>query len=182
MENFTLDARQVKAAMVMSAKNDIRYYLNGLLIGGNKIVSTDGHRMMIIDSKEAEFEPTIFSIKGTLPASAINCEFVFIGDDHGVVTCTTGYGGEIDKVVKFAIIDGRFPDYNRVIPNGDCVEFNEICFNLEYMSDVSKAAKLLGNKLSIGSFKLYGEDAPKAVVEIRTPETKAKCIIMGARL
>ncbi len=182
MENFKLDARQVKSAMVMQAKNDIRYYLNGLLIGGKKIVATDGHRMIVVDSEDATFDPTIFAIKGALPSSAVKCEFVFIGEDHGVVTCVNSKGQDMDKVIKFAIVEGRFPNYERVIPTGECGEYSEIAFNLEYMADIAKSAKLLGSKYTLGKFKLYGDKVPTAVVEISTPETKAKCIVMGARL
>lgn len=182
MENFKLDARQVKSAMVMQAKNDVRYYLNGLLIGGNKIVATDGHRMIVVDSEEATFEPAIFTIKGILPNSAKECEFVFIGEDYGVITCTSSRGQEMDKVIKFAIVEGRFPNHERVIPSGECKKYSEVAFNLEYMADIAKSAKCLGGKYVLGKIKLYGDNVPTAVIEINTPETNAKCIVMGARL
>ena len=54
------------------------------------------------------------------------------------VTC-----GE-DIVVDSALIDGRFPDTERVIPqlDGDRKIPSEVGFNLDYMATISKAIKL----------------------------------------
>jgi hypothetical protein len=181
MNNFTIDARQIKAAMLMMAKNDVRYYLNGLLIGGGKVVATDGHRMIVVDSKTSTFDPTIFSIKGKLPARAMSCEFVFIGEDYGVVTSKDCRDNDIDAVVKFSIIDGKYPDYKKVIPTDKCDSVSEIGFNIGYLSDVHKASVALGSGLSHGKFEFYGEGR-MTLISIRTPENSAICAIMATRL
>lgn len=181
MDNFNIDARQIKAAMTMQAKNDIRHYLNGLLIGGGKVVATDGHRMIVVDSPRSEFEPTVFSIRGVISKQAIDCEFVFIGDDHGVVMSKNGKGVELDSVVKFSIVDGRYPDYKKVMPNGDGEPVKRIGFNIGYVSDVNKASLALGNKMNHGEFKFY-DGGNKASIRIETFENSATCIIMATRL
>ncbi|AUR88521.1 DNA polymerase III beta chain [Vibrio phage 1.115.B._10N.222.49.B11] len=180
MNNFKLDARQVKAAMVMMAKNDVRYYLNGLLIGGKKIVATDGHRMIVVDCESADFEPKIFAIKGTLLKSAIECEFVFIGEDHGIVTTKNSTGTDQDKVVKFAIVEGRYPEWSGVIPNEKPKKVSKAGFNVGYVADIAKAAELLGSEFQIGEFTFY--DRGRVAIDINTPENNAQCVIMQVRL
>lgn len=179
MKNFSIDARQIKSAMTMQAKNDIRYYLNGILIGGGKVVATDGHRLIVVDSPESTFEPTIFAIKGRVPKKAMSCDFVFIGEDYGVVMSKDTVGNDIDAVVKFAVVDGRYPDYNRVIPKGGCHKVSKVGFNIGYLADVSKAAVELGSVYSGGEFEFH---EASVLIEIKTPENKAKCVIMKMRL
>lgn len=180
MKNFKLDARQVKCVMNFQSKNDVRYYLNGFLVGDGKMVSTDGHRMAIVESPNSDFEPIIIQIRGTLLSSAVECEFVFIGDDYGIVQTTNSKGQEQDKVLKFCIIDGRFPDWKRVVPTCDPVEMSNIGFNLSYLVDVDKAARDLGSKFEIGKFEFFGE-GKAGVVSVSTPENKAKFVIMPTR-
>jgi len=179
MKNFSIDARQIRSAMIMQAKNDIRYYLNGILIGDGKVVATDGHRIIVVDSPKSNFKPTIFSIKGKIPKKAIDCEFVFIGEDYGVVMSKDGKGSDIDAVVKFSVVEGRFPDYKRVIPKGDGDKISKVGFNIDYLSDVSKAAKELGSTYSGGEFEFH---EASVLIRVKTPENKAKCVIMKMRL
>ena len=43
---FTIDAKLIRAAMACQAKNEVRYYLTGILIAKNgDIVGTDGHAL-----------------------------------------------------------------------------------------------------------------------------------------
>jgi len=183
MDNFKIDARQIKAAMFMQAKSDVRYYLNGLLIGDGKIVATDGHRMIIVDSDKATFEPTIFAIKGQLVKSATECEFIFMGDDHGIVISKNARGVKLDQVIKFSIVDSKYPDWNRVIPSGEPKETSEVAFNVNHIADISKAAAALGNSFGCGKFTFYGdEETTAAVIDISALENKAKCVIVAMRI
>lgn len=179
MKNFNIDARQVKAAMFVQAKNDIRYYLNGLLIGDGKIVATDGHRLIVVDSPTSTFDSAIFTIKGKIPARAISCEFVFIGDDYGIITSKDARDNDIDAIVKFVIVEGKYPDYKRVMPEGKGDDISEIGFNIGYLADAHKASVALGNSYNNGKFTFHGT---KACIEIKTPENKATYVIMAARL
>ncbi|QHG92659.1 DNA polymerase III subunit beta [Coxiella endosymbiont of Amblyomma sculptum] len=106
------------------AYNDVRYYLNGLLleIYTNKLrtVATDGHRLSINTS---EIENTVKSkLRIILPRKGItellrlltnkeDCIVLTIGNNH--VRISTG-----DFVFTSKLIEGRFPDYERVIPKG----------------------------------------------------------------
>jgi len=105
------------------AQQDVRYYLNGLLLelknGTLKTVATDGHRMAISEIK--------------LPAGDDSVEKQIIIPRKGVIELTRFLGdSEIAAVIQInpnhikvkagdicltsKLIDGRFPDYNQVIP------------------------------------------------------------------
>ena len=72
----TVPAALVKAAMLFQAKNDVRYYLNGIMITKSHIVATDGH-VMFVSPYESDLRPDeqmIIAIKGKIPAKAHNLE------------------------------------------------------------------------------------------------------------
>lgn len=117
---------------------ETRYYLNGVYLhsheGNARSVSTDGHRLALVDSAiEADFPPvivprkTVGLVKGlldegdaTVSASATKVRFDF---GHTVV---------VSKVV-----DGTYPDYSRLIPTG---WDTEVTVNA---NDVKQAAALV---------------------------------------
>lgn len=104
------------------AQQDVRYYLNGLLLeinnGHLKAVTTDGHRLALcqlaapIDS--AKLLQLIIPRKGILELMRLladteeACE-VMIGSNH--LRITTG-----DFTFTSKLIEGRFPEYGRVVP------------------------------------------------------------------
>jgi len=105
------------------AQQDIRYYLNGLLfeVDGKKlnIVGTDGHRLSFTSTalKEAkEKTQTIVPRKTILELTKL------LGDDDQPVYISISKNqvtfkfNDIDLITK--VIDGKFPDYHRVIPVG----------------------------------------------------------------
>jgi DNA polymerase-3 subunit beta len=104
------------------AHQDVRYYLNGLLFeidaGKLRAVATDGHRLATCEVK-TESDATgahqvIVPRKGVLELQRL------LGDD-GTVTLAIGSNHIQAQVggIRFTskLIDGRFPDYRRVIPN-----------------------------------------------------------------
>jgi DNA polymerase III subunit beta len=103
------------------AQQDVRYYLNGMLleIAGNvlRTVATDGHRLAycetVLESPTAAGQQVIVPRKGVLELQRL------LGGD-GAVELAVGSNhvraqiGEIRFTSK--LIDGRFPEYGRVIP------------------------------------------------------------------
>ena len=112
--------KQVEFAM---AQQDIRYYLNGLLIevNGNKlsVVGTDGHRLSFTCTELAKsYDKQEF----ILPRKTV-IELIKLLDDSEhdasieISQAQVNFSfGEIRLISK--VIDGKFPDYNRVIPTG----------------------------------------------------------------
>ena len=103
------------------AQQDVRYYLNGMLmeIDGKALraVATDGHRLAVceteLSAKAGTSQQVIVPRKGVL-------ELQRILDDDGEVELAIGVNhvraqiGDIRFTSK--LIDGRFPEYGRVIP------------------------------------------------------------------
>lgn len=104
------------------AQQDVRYYLNGLLLEVSKnnirAVATDGHRLAMC-VKEEDVEPAdviqvILPRKGVSELSKLLSESdadvkITIGNNHIRVILD-------DYVFTSKLIDGKFPDYERVIP------------------------------------------------------------------
>ena len=112
--------KQVEFAM---AQQDIRYYLNGLLfeVSGNRlnVVGTDGHRLSYTSTMlDQEYEKQEL----ILPRKTIIELIKLLDDSEEEVSIETANGqvnfsfGEIRLISK--VIDGKFPDYTRVIPVG----------------------------------------------------------------
>jgi len=104
------------------AQQDVRYYLNGMLweIQGNqfRVVATDGHRLAICtlaaDTDGADKVQVILPRKGVMElaklmmSDADDVEIV-IGNNH--IRATTK-----DFTFTSKLVDGKFPDYERVLP------------------------------------------------------------------
>ncbi len=103
------------------AQQDVRYYLNGLLLETEgkslRAVATDGHRLalceMEIESKAKTNQQVIVPRKGVLELQRIlgteGSIELGIGTNH-----VRAQIGDIRFTSK--LIDGRFPEYGRVIP------------------------------------------------------------------
>ena len=113
--------RQLAQVAYAMAQQDIRYYLNGLLLiaDGNQLrmVATDGHRLAYaastIDSSTPRTEvilprKTVMELSRQLADSDDMLEVVLAGNQ------AVFRFGPIELVTK--LIDGKFPDYERVIP------------------------------------------------------------------
>ena len=112
--------KQVEFAM---AQQDIRYYLNGLLleVHDNKlnIVGTDGHRLSFTSTiLTKNYEKTDVII----PRKTVIELIKLLDDSEEEITIEISAGqvnfsfGDIKLISK--VIDGKFPDYHRVIPVG----------------------------------------------------------------
>ena len=106
------------------ANQDVRYYLNGMLLeakGGRlRAVATDGHRLAIseIDCPEVagEDRQVIIPRKGVLELGRLLSD----GDEECAVQVSANHirVNVGDIVMTSKLVDGRFPDYERVVPKG----------------------------------------------------------------
>lgn len=114
----------IDATSFAMAQQDVRYYLNGMLLELRsnlvRTVATDGHRLAVCSrSADIEVEPAhklIVPRKGVL-------ELVRLLDDSDEpVSLTLGashvraHTGDFTFTSK--LVDGKFPDYERVVPRG----------------------------------------------------------------
>ncbi len=103
------------------AQQDIRYYLNGLLlsIDGKQIraVATDGHRLAYCESTLEQEQPKLELI---IPRKTVLEMLRQLDDSEALVSIKAN-----SQMIQFdfsghtlmsKIIEGKFPDYNKVIP------------------------------------------------------------------
>lgn len=129
------------------AQQDVRYYLNGvlLIVDGNKlkVVATDGHRLAYnsgtIDG-DYEKQDIILPRKAVAELSKLladtdeNVELEF--SQQQVKATFSG----ITLITK--VIDGKFPDYERVIPKYD----NHLSMNRILVQQALQRAAILSNE------------------------------------
>jgi len=130
------------------AQQDVRYYLNGLLveIGGGMIraVATDGHRLALCEVAAGEqnhaSQQVIIPRKGVLELQKL------LGDDEQVsLSIGTNHIRAVVGDIRFTskLIDGRFPDYDRVIPKP---EGNLLVVGRDYLRHALQRAAILSNE------------------------------------
>jgi len=129
-ESFRLELSQkdlghmFDATAFAMAQQDVRYYLNGLLLEVDsdhvRTVATDGHRLAMahqdMETGCPELRQVIVPRKGVLELARLLDDVespvtLVIGDNH--LRATVGSYTFTSK-----LIEGKFPDYNRVIPRG----------------------------------------------------------------
>lgn len=141
--------RLIESTHFSMANQDVRYYLNGMSIEseGNEIrsVATDGHRLAICkianDSLALPARQVIVPRKGILEIirllSPVDEEVnIYLGSNHIRI---------IDSEFSFTskLVDGRFPDYRRVLPrNGDKIFVTD----KEQLRQVLSRASILSNE------------------------------------
>jgi DNA polymerase-3 subunit beta len=102
------------------AQQDVRYYLNGLyleVLGGRlRVVATDGHRLALAtapDKVDAPDAGVIIPRKGVLELSRL-----LEGDTPVELAIGSNHIRAANQQFTFTskLVDGKFPDYERVIP------------------------------------------------------------------
>lgn len=143
-------AEGVKRCSPTMAVNDVRYYLNGMLFeakeGKLNIVATDGHRLgkysidTDYDGERAVIVPrqAVTDILKMLGKS--QDAYIEIGRDN--IKVTAG-----DMVMYSKLVDGKFPDYNRVIPRDLPISAN---LNTDELSNAVKCTLPLTNPMNNG--------------------------------
>jgi len=129
------------------AQQDVRYYLNGvlLLIEGNKlkVVATDGHRLAfnagIIEGNHEKQEiilprKAVTELCKLLSDTSENVELEFSAQQ-----AKANFSG-ITLITK--VIDGKFPDYERVIPKYN----NHLSMNRIMVQQALQRAAILSNE------------------------------------
>jgi DNA polymerase III subunit beta len=147
------------------AQQDIRYYLNGLLlvVKGNEIcvVATDGHRLAYASEK---LEEQLSSIEVILPRKTVLelSRQLADNDDALEIALTPTQAmfrfGAIEFVSK--LIDGKFPDYERVIPKGHA---RLVKLSRQGLLQSLLRAKILTNEKTPGVRLMFSENSLKII-------------------
>ncbi|PCK08668.1 MAG: DNA polymerase III subunit beta [Alteromonadaceae bacterium] len=126
--SFSCAQREIKRLIEKTsfamAQQDVRYYLNGMLWearnGELRVVATDGHRLAMctrpINLELAENRQSILPRKGVIELSRLMEDSdelveIVLGANH-IRALTKSY------LFTSKLVDGNFPDYQRVLPVG----------------------------------------------------------------
>lgn len=158
----------IKALSLFAPKADVRYYLNGICIeAGPKgvfAIATDDHTLaaaQLSDESMPELQviipqsiiDTLMKVKKT-PSFSLTIDgdtLTFVSPSHERFMCKK--------------VDGRYPDWRRVIARVDVLNF-EAVFNPEYLMRVQKAGAIFGrpytfvkpNGMNVGYASLDNDD------------------------
>jgi len=139
----------LKRAEFAMAQQDIRYYLNGMLLvvdkGSLQAVATDGHRLSwasIPVLGDYSRQEVILPRKTVLELAKLLAD----EDDPLTIDILANQArfrfGNVELVSK--VVDGKFPDYNRVIPQGHTKTF--VLDRAELLAALQRAAILSNEK------------------------------------
>jgi hypothetical protein len=185
---LTFSADLFRIAYTCVSTEETRYYLNGVFVTpapdgeGALLVSTDGHRLLIVRDTSAEGVPARGVIlqagkdalkqfktgKGGLRRVA----HVTIEDEASIATVRFTEGAEFVGAAPLAVVDGSFPDFMRIVPRLEDTErplVNSI--NGAYLADFAKIGKELQDVCGDGvrarfapmSINSGGPDSPALV-------------------
>jgi DNA polymerase-3 subunit beta len=155
----------LKLAEFAMAQQDIRYYLNGMLLvidkGSLQAVATDGHRL----SYASLVVPGDYSRQEViLPRKTVLELGKLLEDSEAEVTIDVLANqvrfrfSNIELVSK--VVDGKFPDYNRVIPSGHSKQLD--LSRTELLQALQRAA-ILSNEKFRGVRLVLGSDQLKII-------------------
>lgn len=137
-----------KTAFAM-AQQDVRYYLNGLMleISANylRAVATDGHRLAYCEKETSaditDIKQVIFPRKGVLELLRLLND---TDDTVKIILASNHIQLEFNELrLTSKLIDGRFPDYNRVMPTDTD---NKIIVDREQLRQSLMRASILSNE------------------------------------
>ena len=152
---ITIDHSVIKALLICAAKQDVRYYLKGVLVdaranGDVVLVTTDGHRMLAYPVATDAIE-ALAPGQYIIPREALEAVKPCKAGRHVLpitIEIDTAKGLE-NKItgatsVVTPLIDGIYPDWRRVLPK--TVSGEPTQYQAEYLGDFGRIADLLGTK------------------------------------
>lgn len=150
------------------AIKDVRYYLNGLLFEyhGDKfaVVATDGHRLAY--SESAIDGDARLPFKIIIPDIAVNQLYSLLSDSDDLVQLHMSDHQLQASIGATAfttnLIDGKFPDYTRVIPR---YTSPPIVINRDAFRGVVQRVGLINDKPTDGIHLHFGKNAVRATAK-----------------
>lgn len=191
IEGYELPISALAAVLVCAAQDDVRYYLNGVYLDFPKgrIVATDGHRLFCGAIPAADVEPVIVARGQAEQALKAHGKlrkreresivaFALAVTEAGGVRSVAIHATAAGAVFTDKAIDGRFPDYERVIPlnpSGDLAQYDPLY--------IASAAEALGRFDGRDRHKLYIniEHNGNAAGLVTMEGVEAFCIVMPVR-
>lgn len=158
------------------ASKDVRFYLNGLLIeltpSSIKSVTTDGHRLAYDETDNFKFIdefPKDSKLQFLIPRKSVSELIKLLEDSDELLkinVSTNHVTFNFDNMyLSTKLIDSKFPEYNRVIPN-------ETCHSIDFNKDELKQALVRSSTLSSDKFNAIRFDFTnnQLIASIHNPE------------
>ena len=182
-----IQARAFAAALKCASKQDVRYYLNGAYLDFPKgrIVSTTGHIMFIGKIEAATLPPVIVprdlieSALRSLTKKARESEQTIAvtikqypeAESGTTVTLDTGKGSFTEQA-----IDGRFPDYERVVPLVPSGEIGQ--YDADYIATCADALRAYTGDYRMRAWIIQHNGESSAAL---MPGADCLCVVMPVR-
>lgn len=181
----------IKHTRFAMATQDVRHYLTGLLfeIEDDKLtaVATDGHRLAVAYQSLADSHD---EIKVIIPGKAVsgleklltdllksteeNGEMVTLGFDDDFLTVNLNFGQMMISLTA-RLIEGKFPDYRRVMPvNNDKIAI----FNKDNMIEVLRRVAVVNTKDSPGVLLHFAKSETVDVISTNREQDEAREEVM----
>ncbi len=143
------------------AQQDVRYYLNGMLIEARpsalKAIATDGHRLALCE-ESCDIGGEDFVSQVIVPRKGIQeLSRLFEDDEEVSVIIGSHHIRVVGSVLTFTskLVDGKFPDYNRVLP---AVSENIMTCNREALRQALNRTSILSNEKYRGIRLQFGQN------------------------
>ncbi|MEK9649628.1 MAG: DNA polymerase III subunit beta [Gammaproteobacteria bacterium] len=140
--------KTISSSSFAMGNQDWRHYLNGLYVtceeGLFTAVATDAHRLAVSNSKTTNNSKTI---SGIIPRKAVNEIFKFLDEEGECVLKISESFCCLSKpglIFKSKLIEGKFPDYNQVIPSGESIDMH--CNKKELADALARSSILTSDK------------------------------------
>lgn len=172
-----VNASKYISAAACKAKRDVRFYLMGVYLAPNgDAVGTDGHCLCkVSDAFTAPdgFTGAIIELRAKVPAK---CEIIEFCTEAGVARFLDNIDRPIE-IAQFGVLDGRYPDYNRVIPVKRCA-LDAVAVDVEILA---KAAKVF-HKLKLKHVRIEFSEISGSMIVTNPAITGVVMVVMPCRL
>lgn len=153
MTILSFNLHTLAAARTHSAKNDVRYYLQGIQFNSvaGQIAATDGHRLFVANGLTGGICPSFILANDSVDAILSACkglpksmtpviELEYLSATQVIVSTPIGK-------LTFSTVDHTFPDIQRVIPTGSVLPLEAQAgqYSGQYIADANKALGLFTN-------------------------------------
>lgn len=131
----------LRAAMLFQAKNDVRYYLNGLTITNKHVMATNGHiAVMMEHGQKIRSKSIIISFSHKIPSKAVTTKINLLGKNSYAEHI--GPLGDVISIGIVEIIHGKSPDIKKVIDGAYAPydgENEKVAMQAKYLAVIDKA-------------------------------------------
>jgi len=156
MYTLTVSLATLRAARTHTAEKDVRYYLQGVYLdtAAGKVVATDGHRLFAANARGVKSNyPAVIVPNETIDAAlkqftgeyargkSLGAVDVTVTVDESHLAIGTPTGSVTGKA-----LDGRFPEWRRVVPKPEDVgDQVPAVLNTQYLADACEALSIARN-------------------------------------